>query len=222
VLAGLFVGLIVVTISFELPLALTYRRLAGERGLVRVQSLTLLVALVCVVVSRVADFQPGYMYGLVAGYAFVSELKPRDEARAHAITALWMLLVSLAAWLALPAVEDLLGAQPWVQLVVAAVLATVFVAGLEGLLFELVPLRFLRGESVFAWSRPVWALLFGAAAFLFAFILLNPGAEYLGSTRVSPLVPALVLFVAFAVVSVLFWGYFRFREPRPTDEPGDA
>lgn len=100
---------------------------------------------------------------------------------------------------------------------VSAGLATIFVGGLEGLLFELVPLRFLRGERVYKWRRSAWFILFSAAAFCFAFILLNPATGYLGSTRISPLVPAVMLFVSFGVVSVLFWAYFRFRKARPAE-----
>lgn len=60
----------------------------------------------------------------------------------------------------------------------------------------------------------MWAVLLTAAAFLFAYILLNPTAGYLGSTRISPLVPAVALFVGFGIVSFLFWAYFRYRPPR--------
>jgi Kef-type K+ transport system membrane component KefB len=94
------------------------------------------------------------------------------------------------------------------------------VGGLEALLFELVPLRFLRGEAVFAWNRLVWGFLFVGAAFLFAHILLNPANGYFGSTRNSPLFAAIVLFVGFGAVSVAFWAYFRFRSPRVLESAG--
>lgn len=71
-----------------------------------------------------------------------------------------------------------------------------------------------RGDRLFEWRRDVWAVLFLAAAFCFAYILLNPATGYLGTTRVSPLIPALILFLAFGAASVLFWGYFRFRPAR--------
>jgi Kef-type K+ transport system membrane component KefB len=127
-----------------------------------------------------------------------------------------MLLISLAAWLALPVMEVGLESQPLLQTLIAAALATIFVGGLEGLLFELVPLRFLRGESVFAWNRAMWAILFLAAAFTFAHILLTPSSGYLGDTRSSPLVAAVILFVAFGIVSVAVWAYFRYRPAKAT------
>ena len=227
-LAGILIGLVLVMAVFELPLWFSYRRLRRERGRLRVLPLTIFIAVVCVLVSRVSDFQPGYLYGVVAGYAFISSLELRDEARAHVATGIWMLATSLLAWLALPLVADGLASMPLLDIAVSAALATLFVAGLEGLLFELVPLRFLRGEKVYKWRRGVWTLLFLAAAFCFAYILLNPATGYLGSTHISPLIPAVILFVTFGVASVLFWGYFRFRpardaEPQPsTNESSPA
>jgi hypothetical protein len=211
---GIFVGLFVVIVAFELPLARAQRRLLSDPGRIRVLPATILVGVLCVALSRLTSFQPGYLYGLVAGYVFAKELNLPDEARAHVYTAVWMLFVSIAAWLALPLVDQNFNAQPLLDLLLSSALATIFVAGLEGLLFELVPLRFLRGEVVFEWHRSVWAVLFAVAAFLFAWIMLQPSVGYLGSTRTSPLMPAVVLFIVFGLVSVAFWAYFRFRPER--------
>jgi len=211
---GILIGLLVVMLAFELPLVFTQRRVNRDRGHVRVLPVTLIVALFCVVISRVTGFQPGYLYGLILGYVFAHELSLRDEARAHVSTAIWILVVSLGAWLLLPFAGQSLTGEPLVTLALSTALATIFVAGLEALMFELVPLRFLRGEVVYTWRRSVWAVLFTVAAFLFVFIMLEPQAGYLGSTRVSPLLPAVILFVVFGLASVLFWAYFRFRPER--------
>jgi hypothetical protein len=167
-----------------------------------------------VVISRIADFQPGYLYGLVVGYVYAKELTIRDEGRANALTAIWMLTVSLAAFISLPLLESASASTPLLQMALAAGLATIFIGGLEGLLFELVPLRFLRGETVWAWHRVAWGILFLAAAFTFVHILLTPTSGYVGSTRTSPLLAAVALFVAFGVFSVAFWAYFRYRPLR--------
>jgi hypothetical protein len=211
---GIIVGLFVVILAFELPLARAQRRLLQDPGQVRVVPMTILVGVFCVAASRLTDFQPGYLYGLVAGYVFARELNVPDEAHAHVRTALVTIAISIAAWLAMPLADQNLRAQPLLDVLVSSALATIFVAGLEGLLFELVPLRFLRGEIVYRWRRSVWALLFLVAAFLFAWIMLQPSVGYLGSTRTSPLLPAVALFVAFGAFSVAFWAYFRFRPSR--------
>lgn len=210
-LIGILLGILVVILAFELPLARAQRKLLHDPGKVRVIPMTIVVAIMCVLASRVTGFQPGYLFGLVAGYVFARDLAPADEAHAHVWTAVWMLAISLGAWLALPLIDKNFSEQPMLDILLSAMLATIFVAGLEGLLFELVPLRFLRGEVVYQWRRSVWSVLFLIAGFLFAWIMLQPTVGYLGSTRTSPLIPAVILFVTFGVCSVAFWAYFRFR-----------
>ena len=221
-LIGILGGLAIVITAFEIPLVYFYRSKLNDRGRLAVQPLTIFVGVACVVISRIADFQPGYLYGLVVGYVYAKELPIRDEGRANALTAIWMLAVALGAFFALPLLESSTASAPFLQTAVAAGLATIFIGGLEGLLFELVPLRFLRGETVWAWHRAAWAILFLAAAFTFVHILLTPTSGYLGSTRTSPLFAAVILFVSFGVFSVAFWAYFRYRPERITEPTAPA
>ena len=60
-------------------------------------------------------------------------------------------------------------------------------------------------------------MLYAATLFAFIHILLRPGTGYVSDTSRSPTVVVVGLFVAFAVFSFAFWGYFRFRSPRSTD-----
>ena len=221
-LLGILGGLAIVITAFEIPLVYFYRTKLKDRGRLAVQPLTIFVGIACVVLSRIADFQPGYLYGLVVGYVYAKELPIRDEGRANALTAIWMLTISLAAFFSLPLLESATGSTPLLQTALAAGVATIFIGGLEGLLFELVPLRFLRGETVWAWHRAAWAILFLSAAFTFVHILLTPTSGYLGSTRTSPLLAAVILFVGFGLFSVAFWAYFRYRPPRIAEPSAPA
>ena len=174
----------------------------------------------CVISSRFTDFQPGYLYGLVAGYVFARDLDSADEARAHVWTVMWMLAISLAAWFALPLVDRYFSAQPLLDVLLSAMLATIFVAGLEGSAVRAGAAALPARRGRIPWRRSVWAVLFLVAAFLFAWIMLQPTVGYLGSTRTSPLIPAVILFVTFGACSVAFWAYFRFRPER--EEPQAA
>jgi len=174
------------------------------------------------VLSRFADFQPGYLYGLVIGFEFARMLEGRAEGRAHAFTAVTLLAVSLFAWLLIPAATAASASTALVATAVTSALATVFIAGLEGLLFELVPVRYLRGQSVFNWNRVAWAVLFLTAAFAFVHILLTPQSGYLGDTHTSPLFAAVILFAGFGAFSIAFWAYFRFRPSRSDPTPRGA
>jgi hypothetical protein len=188
----------------------------GADGSLRVYPAALLVALVCVVISRLADFQPGYLYGIVAGFVFVAELSRAHDGRAAAFAAVVGLVASVAAWFAWVPVRDAVdGADPnAAALVLDALLATMFVGGLQALVFGFVPIRFLPGAKVWAWSKPAWAALFGIGAFGFLHILLHPTEDYEGSVTTM-----VVLFAGFALASGAFWAYFRFRTvPTREDE----
>jgi hypothetical protein len=157
------------------------------------------------------------MYGLLIGFVFAVELNARDEGRTTAIGAALMLVVALVAWLALgalPAPDD-----PGLGLAaLRTALAALMVAGLEGVVFGLVPLRFLPGAPVLAWNRLVWAVLLAIGAFAFFHILINPASGYLSDTSRTPLFTVVALLIGFGLVSVAFWAWFRFREPPPAEE----
>ena len=107
-------------------------------------------------------------------------------------------------------------------LVLEATLGGIFWCGLDSLVIGLLPLRFLQGSEVRAWSRRAWLVLFAMTQLAFVHILLRPSTGYVADTRQSPTVVVVGLFVAFALFSVAFWAYFRYRAPRAPaeDQPG--
>jgi len=58
-------ALAVVTMGFGLPVLIYMRWKSGDKGELRVLPGTIILAAVCVFVSRVLHFQPGYLYGLI-------------------------------------------------------------------------------------------------------------------------------------------------------------
>ena len=103
--AGMVVALLVVTWLADLPRRSLHKRLAGEPGRLWVVPGTLLIAALCVLVSRLVGYLPGYLYGLLIGYAFLTKIEPRQEGRAGTLGAWWMLALAFPAWLALGAVR---------------------------------------------------------------------------------------------------------------------
>ena len=211
---GIVIGLVAVTWIAAVPNRALHRRLLGDRGYLSALAGTLLVAAVCVLISRLAGFLPGYLYGLVFGYSFARSLEPKQDGHAGVLGAWWLLACSLVAWVTLGAVR-IPGVQDTVAGTIAlSLLAAIGIAGIEGIVFSLMPLRFLPGELVYRWHRLRWYLLYGVGLFSFMVILLNPANGYIPAAGAAPYPLALGLFIAFGVVSVLFWGYFRFR-PKP-------
>ena len=177
----------------------------------------LIVAGVCVLVSRLTHFQPGYLYGVLGGAVFVAALDRRGEGRAEVTASVVGLGLALVAWVVFEPVAHA-ATKPgagYPTLALDSLLACLFIGGLEGMLFGLVPLRFLPGARIKNWSWVAWALLTAVVAYLFVHVLLMPESGYLGRSTAASVTTTIVLFVAFGVASALFWGYFRWR---PTPE----
>ena len=207
---GILAGLGIVTVSFDLPLRIVHRRIDGDGGFLKPLWWTLPVGIGCVLLSRAAGMQPGYLYGLIASATFLAAIPPRVEGRALWIGAAWLLVVGLAAWVGLDLVRatELAGAP---RTVLETALAAIVVGAVESLAIGLLPLRFLPGGLVFAWSRPAWIAAFAVGATAYLVILVNPASGYLADTSRTPLLIAVAFLGGFAILSLAFWAWFRFR-----------
>lgn len=207
---GMLAAIALVTLVFAIPAWRLHRRRGDPAGL-KVVPLSLAVAAICVVISRLTGFQPGYLYGLLIGLAFAHELSAVEEGRSTAIAAAVMLVSAAVAWLALGALPA--GDASFGTTALRTALAAITVAGLEGVVFGLLPFRFLPGEPLYGWNRVLWAALLGIGAFAFLHILINPASGYLADTSRTPLLTVIGLLLGFSLVSVAFWAWFRFRAP---------
>jgi hypothetical protein len=221
-LAGLALGLLIVLIAYGAPLAVFSRN--HRIGLtVRALPATLIVAVICIVVSRVSGFQPGYLYGLIVGFFFAHTVTGEVEGKAEAAAAGTSLLVAFVAWIVLALLRGSGSTDAFTNALLESATVTVVVAGLESAVFAMLPLRFLPGAAVFSWNRVVWAVLIGLGIFGFAHVLLNPttGAGYLADTTRTSFFTLVALLVVFGIASVAFWAWFRFRaDPNRTETPG--
>ena len=207
---GMLLGIVLVTVAFAVPTVLSHRR-HGDRPTLAVVPVSLLIGVICVLISRITSFQPGYLYGLLIGLAFARELSAAEEGRATAVGAALMLAVAFIAWLALGGLPD---GEGFGLAVLRTALAALMVAGLEGVVFGLLPMRFLPGEALYSWNRVLWGSLLLVGGFAFFHILINPASGYLSDTSRTPLFTVIGLLLGFSVVSVAFWGWFRFRTER--------
>jgi hypothetical protein len=156
------------------------------------------VAAICVLISRVTNFEPGYLYGIVVSIAFVESLEERHNAHLTVISTFSTLGVALLAWFAWVPMNHLAlthaGNIPIA--VVDDVLGSIFVGGLVGTVVGLMPLQFMPGGALLRWRKDVWAIVFFVALFLLVEVELNPasGPTHHGG---APIVTAIVLFVGF-------------------------
>ncbi len=67
--------------SFKLPPMLAHRRKTGDLGKLRPLPWALVIAILFVLVSRIGNLQPGYLYGIVLGAIFVKDVSDKEEGR---------------------------------------------------------------------------------------------------------------------------------------------
>jgi hypothetical protein len=205
---------LVVSVALSAFVASTYRRRRKRPSEFVLKALPagLLIAGLCVIVSRLTRFEPGYLYGVVAGVAFVKELPDREEAHTAALSVGATLVVATLAWLA----WDLVNPHAThtggdaLLVVVDDMLAAIFAGGLTGTVISLLPLRFLPGGRIAAWHKGIWSGIFLAAVTGLTGVLLWPRRDSHAGT--APITTIVVLFVVFGGVSVAFWQFFERRK----------
>jgi hypothetical protein len=225
VFLGFVVGLLVVLASFKLPPILSRRRSTGELGQLRPLPWALVIAALFVVVSRLGNLQPGYLYGIVLGAIFVTDVSVRDEGRETFWGTVWTLVAALLAWAGLTWLRGLgLAEDGFGMVLLSTAFAATLVAGLEAAAFALMPLRFLPGYTLYRWNRPLWAALWAVSLVAFFHILIGPTSGYVAELTPSAFIAALGVFAAFGALSIATWLYFRVRtqaEPAKA-EPAEA
>ena len=220
---GMSMAVLITGLGFALPSVAYMRRRFGEWGRLRILPGSILVAIITVVISRLVGFEtPGYVYGLLGVFVFRHSLDTAQQGRLTSAVGISVLVATLAAW-AIRVPVSSIASRPdpalW-ALIVELILGGVFLLGLESLVVDMFPLRYLDGSRITAWRRMMWALLFGVALFALVHVLLSPGSGYVGSTDNVGLLPVVVgLFVGFGVFSLVFWAYFRYR---PTVEAAEG
>jgi hypothetical protein len=216
VFAGLFVSTVAVVAVYDVARKRYLERRLGVVGSLRAYPAGIVIALVLVVFSRLGDVNPGYLFGVFTALAFASAVDPREDGRGVAAAAMWLFgasVVSWIAWVPVAAAAERSDASTWV-IFLDTTLASIWVVGIQAIVFGLLPLRFLDGEKLLAWSRPGWLAIYGLGLFSLVHTLLRPGVEVEGSTYLS----AVVLFALFSLGALCFWAYFRWR----TDDADDA
>lgn len=200
------------------------RRASGIPALPSLIPGALGLALFIAVLSRVADLTPGYVFGLILAFTavYTRHLTPAQEGRAVAVGAWALALLATAAWVARIPVRNAVDgdAHPAFGLLfVEDLLTQLFVAGVVGLVFGLIPVRLLDGELLWSWSRFAWTVTYATAVFLFVLALTDPAGASDGGSR-AMLLRAAILFGVFLAGSVAFWSWFRFRpDPNPPLPP---
>jgi hypothetical protein len=219
---GLLLAIATISTVLDLLRVRYHDRVTRKHARLRAFPLGLVMAGILVFFSRVGDFHPGYVFGVFTALAFEDELYDEEDGRGVAVAGVGLLVVALLALFLRGPVDQLAGpgGASFIVLVVDAALATLWIAGIQAVIWGLIPIKFMYGQKVLAWSKWGWLAIYGTGMLLFVHTLLHPGMGLYGNAAEASLLSVTMLFLGFGAFSLCFWAYFRFRKPRPpTFEP---
>lgn len=171
------------------------------------------ILLVAVILSRVVGFEPGMVFGLIVGLSFGAKLAKTRQARVVLVGAGYAFGLALVGWLGYSIVVAAAGSDPGFWATFASeTLSGLAVSGIASLPVALLPMAFTEGGALFAWKKSVWALCYAIGLFSF-FVILLP-LPFSWSEVGTPLATWVGLYVAYAVLAVGVWAWFRFAPPR--------
>jgi hypothetical protein len=214
---GMLIGLGIATYLAEGGSTFLAVRRYKAASSVRLLGAGIVVAIACVLASRLIDFRPGFVFGFIASSVILSPIVLSKKAAAElvVIPAVLTLIVAMLAWTALTPIRTAtaLDSAP-IPVLLETILAILFIGGLEAVAFSLLPLSFMDGVTVWRWNKIVWVVLFGTSVFLFWQLVINREGKYLEAFRQSSVLVCIALVVVYGGLTLLTWGYFRWRKYR--------
>jgi len=216
--ASLVFGVGAVTYTYSGSQALLCNRNHGIPSGVKLFPVGLAVAVLCVLVSRVENFQPGIIYGFIASFAVfgAATLDRRQLGQLVFIPGVILLAVCILAWFLVGPFRELAQdhSDSWLAAVPEGVAAAIFVGGLEGIFFNMIPLEFMDGKKLWDWNKAAWVGMASVTAFLFWHVLLNTEDSYFSALqRTTPLTAILLIGICMAL-TLAVWTFFKLRHAR--------
>jgi hypothetical protein len=185
-----------------------YLRANGEPAAIRVHAGNVVLAALSTLVSRVSGLAPGILAGSPAGLEDTRE--NRFELHLHFLALGAVAIAALAAWLLSP----LFSADGWLT----TLLLLIFAVGVQTTFFELIPLRYFHGRSIFDYNKWVWGALFAVAATVFLQTMLNPDGDFVRAFEQPNMVTLAIVVALFCIFATIVWMYLNRRRAAQSRE----
>jgi hypothetical protein len=211
-LAGMIVG------GLEVASDLFARlRLGGRTGVgLRMHGIGLIIAIICVLISRLLRFRPGYLYGTVGALYLVPDLVGAVRSGKRALMVLGAVFVGgLSLW----ACSALL---PPGLVELEVLFLTVFLVALQGVSLQLFPLAITEGGKLFRWDRRMWLVCFLLVLFPFNHFVLNPNGSDVEALRQNGVIILLLLVAGYGLATLALYLLFPFRLKKKMATGGDS
>lgn len=208
-LIALAVALFVVTYVVDAITSVIMRRAWKVGVTVSLRPLGLVLSLAGVVVSRLLDFSPGFLIGLVLGLSISGTAAGRYAWRAVLLRSGLVIAVAIAAWAGYSAFSHAGAETDWVQALLLELLVAIATEGIVALLVELLPLHLLEGERLFHRSKVLWGALYVLAVTVFVVAVVPWEGNW--AELGSGLWTWLAILAGFAVIATGLYLFFRLR-----------
>lgn len=207
-----------VVLGWTLVIWLVRRVTPGASHSFVFKPLTLLVVIAAVVFARLTGFEPGIVFGLVAGVAFGTLVGRAPQAKAALATLGYAFAVAFIAWLlyGLMGGGAAAGTSFWQTLVLETLAATA-IGGMAALPIALFPVRGMAGQTVWAWRRWVWAVCYAVGLFAFFIVLMPMPFSWAGVSW--DLIASVGVYLLYAIGAVVAW--LLVTRPWRRDEDAD-
>lgn len=204
-----------VGLGWVLVIWLMHRANPGATHSFVFRPVTLLVVVAAVVFCRLTGFEPGIVFGLVAGVAFGAMVGKAAEARAVLVTLGYAFGVAVVAWLLFGALGGGASGESVVGTFMSETLASLAIGGMAALPVALFPVRGMAGHTLWMWSRRAWAAAYAVGLFAF-FVVLMPMPFAWDSVGLD-LWAWIGIYLAYAIGAVTIWLLVTKPWARPSD-----
>ena len=186
-------------------------------SVIELKPLGIALTVVGVLISRLLDFSPGFLIGLIIGIAIVGKTTDALAAKTNLVQAAVVFVLSMSGWVTYSLLSGSIDSDSFGGALLLESLVATTTEGLTALFVGLLPFRFLDGQSIFRYSKLLWGLSYVVAAAAFVLVVVLSSRNW-GEITGSLWLWAIVL-GGFALVSFAVWAYFRWWAPEePEDE----
>jgi len=198
------------------------RRVWNVDVVVRLRPLGLILTVVGVIVSRILDFSPGFLVGVVLGLSIASTAAAEHAWKAVLIRASVVTTFGIGSWMIYSSIAEGVHHDPtFLNEVVLEFFVAIATEGIVLLLVELLPLHMLEGERLYKKSKVLWGAVYTVVlvVFILAVVPWEGNWRELGQS----FWPWFTAVAIFGAVCVAIYLYFRFiAEPLHHDEHHDG
>ncbi|MEO8093923.1 MAG: hypothetical protein ABI632_03215 [Pseudolysinimonas sp.] len=205
IIASILLAFIVdVALGWVLLLMFLRRTMPDAQARLRFVPASLLLVVAAVVFSRITGFQPGIVFGLVAGVVVGASLAHGQKARVALLGLGYSFAAGVLGWIGFTIVSAVAGSDSSFGVVfLQETLSAIAVGGMAVLPVALFPLRGMTGFDIFSWNRLIWGVAYGIGLFGFFFVLMPAPFAWQG-------VPLQLgvwvgLYLVYAVAAVGIW-----------------